>query len=73
MAVEIKAKEQTFDHGQPQALFESRSDVGSLSSFFWGYQPSADGKRFLISMTPGGGAEAAPLTVVVNWLGGVKP
>jgi hypothetical protein len=32
----------------------------------------ADGKRFLISTAPGADAELPPLTVVVNWLAGVK-
>jgi hypothetical protein len=72
MAVEVKATAATFDRATPQALFESRSDVPAGSGNVWGYVPSADGKRFLISTAPGAAAELPPLTVVVNWLTGVK-
>lgn len=71
-AVEIRATAQSFDHGAPQALFESRSEVSGTDLLHYGYQPSADGKKFLISAAPGAAAEPPPLTVVVNWLAGVK-
>jgi hypothetical protein len=70
MAVEVKATAQSFDHGTPQALFESRAE--STSAANWSYMPSADGKRFLIATPASGRTEAPPLTVVVNWLAGVK-
>jgi Tol biopolymer transport system component len=71
MSVDIKTAAQTFDWGAPQRLIDSRSDVVGNSTQ-WGYVPSADGKRFLISAAPGAIDQAPPLTVVVNWLSGVK-
>ena len=71
MTVEVKATPQSFERGTPQALFVSSSDQMSLSSD-WGYVPSADGKRFLISTVPGVTAATLPLTVVVNWFDGLK-
>ncbi len=72
MAVEVKAAAQSFDRSTPQALFESRSSLGPTAANNLGYVPSADGQRFLIGVAPGGAAVAPPLTVVVNWLAGVK-
>ena len=37
-----------------------------------GYAPSADGKRFLMPVLQGALGGTPPLTVVVNWLAGVK-
>jgi len=72
MAVEVRTTSTTFDRRAPQALFESRSDVVPLNPNIWGYVPSADGKRFLIGVAPGAIEQAPPLTVVVNWLAGVR-
>jgi Tol biopolymer transport system component len=69
MALEVKATAQTFAWGTPAALFESRS---ALDPGNGGYLPDRDGKRFLIVTAAGDRAEASPLTVVVNWLAGVK-
>jgi len=72
MAAEVTATAQRFDRGTPQALFESRSAVSSLNPRATGYAPSADGKRFLIAVPRGALGTTPPLTVVVNWLAGVK-
>ena len=72
MAVEVKATAQTFAWGTPAALFESRSVLDPGNQAIWGYLPDRDGKRFLIATAAGERTEAAPLTVVVNWLSGVK-
>jgi eukaryotic-like serine/threonine-protein kinase len=72
MAVEVKATAQSFDRGAPQALFDAHSDVAVTTAGAWGYAPAADGKRFLIATSAGERGEAPPLTVVVNWLAGVK-
>jgi Tol biopolymer transport system component/tRNA A-37 threonylcarbamoyl transferase component Bud32 len=71
MAVEVKPTAQGFERGAPQFLFDAHSSV-SQNNTNWGYAPSADGKRFLIVMQPGEREKAPPITVVVNWLGGVK-
>ena len=48
--------------GTPQALFDAE---------FSGYEPSADGQRFLVNVPAGGQAVAAPITVVLNWAASV--
>jgi Tol biopolymer transport system component/predicted Ser/Thr protein kinase len=72
MAAEVKASGPNFDHSAPQVLFDSHADDLAANPTMWSYAVSADGKRFLISVTPGAAAEAPPLTVVVNWLAAVK-
>ena len=71
MAVEVKASQESFDHGTPQALFQSRADAptGAVS---WSFAPSSDGRRFLIRAPAGPAAESPRITVVVNWLAGAK-
>jgi hypothetical protein len=49
-------------HGSPQPLVGSIPTVGNVSRFT--YQPSADGQKFLVAVPL---ADAAPLTVVLNW------
>jgi Tol biopolymer transport system component len=71
MAVEVKAGP-SFQHGTPQGLFTSRSDVPGTSSTQSGYAPSPDGRRFLIVTAAGEQGEQPPLTVVVNWLAAAK-
>ncbi len=74
MAVEVKATALTFDRGAPQPLFELRSYIDPGNALLWGYVPRGDGKRFLVAEIPGANSDAPPppMTVVVNWLGGVK-
>jgi Tol biopolymer transport system component len=72
MAVEIKTSGGGFDHGPSQALFTMRFNPISAGAYLYRYVPSADGKRFLVGTEPGESTEAPPLTVVVNWLAGVK-
>ena len=49
-----------------------RSTPGN--ALLWGYVPRGDGKRFLVAELPGANSDAPPppMTVVVNWIGGVK-
>ncbi len=63
MAVSVST-EQGFTLGQPQALFESNAQVSG------GYDVSADGQRFIMTMPVGDGdEEAAPpsIRIVQNW------
>jgi hypothetical protein len=71
LAVEVRATAEGFEHGTPQALFASRADAptGAIS---WSYVPSRDGKRFLIRTAAGSAGELPAITVVVNWLAGVR-
>jgi serine/threonine protein kinase/dipeptidyl aminopeptidase/acylaminoacyl peptidase len=64
MAVEVKTGAR-FEHGIPRALFEARISGTSY------YDVSPDGKRFLMILAQDDAA-AASLTVVLNWLAGVK-
>jgi Tol biopolymer transport system component len=71
MAAEVKSTGTTFDRGAPQALFDLH-DVRTPGNNVWRYVASADGKRFLVTTSPGVGVEQSPLTVVVNWLASKK-
>jgi Tol biopolymer transport system component len=72
MSVGIKATATAFDRGAPQALFDLRSAIPPSNTTSTGYVPAPDGKRFLVVTAPRAAAEAPPLTVVVNWLAGVR-
>ena len=70
MAVEVKAGGSTFDHGSAKALFEASVDAISTGATNR-YDVSADGQRFLVNASIENRG-SAPITVVVNWLAGVK-
>jgi hypothetical protein len=67
MVVQVGSNGAGFNPSTPEALFSVNSGSG-----FPEYAPSADGKRFLIATTVTEGAGTPPLTVVVNWLAGIK-
>jgi serine/threonine protein kinase len=60
MAVDVKAAGSTFEAGTPHALFE----LDARGQGDW-RDVTADGQRFLMSVTPG--ATSVPLTLVANW------
>jgi hypothetical protein len=64
MAVPVEVSAKGFHAGMPQALFV----VPSQSDF----QPSADGKRFLVRLPPEGEPSVPPLEFVLNWPAGLK-
>jgi Tol biopolymer transport system component/DNA-binding winged helix-turn-helix (wHTH) protein len=64
MAAEVKASGNTFAAGVPRPLFQTRA----VSEPF---AVTSDGQRFLI-LTPMEEIAPSPLTVVVNWQGGLK-
>jgi Tol biopolymer transport system component len=68
MAVEVKS-EASFEPGVARELFEfpSGSDIPALAP----YSVSGDGKQFLINALVDE-SDGAPLTVVVNWMAGLK-
>jgi Tol biopolymer transport system component len=71
MAVEVKMSP-LFQHGVPKSLFATRIvDGGTVLRGSARYQPSPDGKRFLINTQPEETA-SAPTTVVLNWTAGLK-
>jgi len=55
--------------GVPVTLFETRIGEGSGHVAFQ-YDVTADGKRFVVATTSS--MTSTPLTVVVNWNGGLK-
>ena len=65
MAVNVKTSP-GFEAGAPQALFELplKSVIGRR------YDPSADGKRFLVNATMGE-VKSSPVTLVQNWAAGL--
>ncbi len=60
MAVEVKTNGAAFEAGVPQRLFQAPID--------YGWDATADGKRFLLAVPPiqRSGAQI-PITVVLNW------
>jgi Tol biopolymer transport system component len=68
MAVDIRAGG-AIELGIPAKLF-SVTEAGSLSTAI-GYSPSADGKKFLMSIQTQTGA-AEPMTAVLNWMSLLK-
>jgi eukaryotic-like serine/threonine-protein kinase len=75
MTVAVKpgaAGSHSFEAGSPQPLFEIKS-IPIQSPVVFPYQPSADGRRFLVDIpATGEGAAPTPITVVVNWQAGLK-
>jgi hypothetical protein len=71
MAVDVKTAPR-FEAGIPHVLFESHISNPVAANAFR-YDVSADGQRFLINMQVRSEATAPqPVTVVLNWLAGVK-
>ena len=72
MAVDVKTAHR-FEAGIPHALFDSRMWVPT-ANFVFRYDVTPDGQRFLVNTAKQGDAAAAPeaITVVLNWMAGVK-
>jgi len=66
-AVDLKIAE-TIELGTPRRLFQTRVNA---STFIDQYAVTADGQKFLI-LTPLAGAAESPITVIVNWVAGLK-
>jgi hypothetical protein len=60
----------SFEAGAPQPLF----DIPSIPVLFrFSYQPTMDGRRFLVDVPAGGGAGiTTPITMILNWAAGAK-
>ena len=69
MAVPVK-NGAVFEAGTPEPLCDMDPVFPPLQGRF-AYQPTADGKRFLVVEVVGGNA-ALPINVVVNWQAGLK-
>jgi hypothetical protein len=66
MAVPVRT-DSGFEIGTPQMLFQARMPVIP----FCKYGVSADGERFLVN-TVIGEARSNPITIVQNWMAGLK-
>ena len=60
----------TFEAGVPKALFQT-AFVGFPFGGYNHYAVSADGRRFLMNVSTGE-ANKSPITVVLNWLAGIR-
>jgi eukaryotic-like serine/threonine-protein kinase len=70
----IASSSSNFEIGPPQPLFPVPDIVGSggITSRY-SYQPSADGKRFLVDVPAGGeGVAQPPITMTLNWQATLK-
>jgi Tol biopolymer transport system component len=70
MAVDVSSVP-TFKSGTPKALFPTSIMAGSLATNPTRYGVSADGKRFIIHSVLKETA-GAPITVLLNWQGGLR-
>lgn len=72
MAVDVKVGA-SFEHGAPHELFKAPVRGGGPQAYALHYDVSPDGQRFLIiAQSATGDAASPPITVVLNWLAGVK-
>ncbi|HTN69639.1 MAG TPA: hypothetical protein VMO00_00960, partial [Methylomirabilota bacterium] len=70
MAVPSKFGPSGYDFGNPQQLFDKvLTFTGNTRDF--GYQPTADGQNFLMTM-PVEGSPGRTITVLMNWQAGLK-
>jgi serine/threonine protein kinase len=70
MAADVKSAGATFESGTPQPLFDFAPPQQARA---FGYQPTADGKKFLAIVPVEGEAGAPPpVTVWLNWQAGFK-
>jgi hypothetical protein len=70
MVVPVKSGP-TFEADAPKLLFDGVLSVVPANRV-WSYQPSADGKRFLLISPAGEGVPASPLSVITNWQAGLN-
>jgi len=74
MAVTVQASPSgrpSLEPGVPRLLFESQIAVTAATGLTSYYEPSADGRRFLINAREERAGES-PVTIVVNWLAALK-
>jgi hypothetical protein len=67
MAAAVNGKGSSFEVGAVTPLFQTTAFLGAR----WPYDVSADGQRFLINTLPEQ-VGSAPITVVVNWMAGMR-
>jgi serine/threonine protein kinase len=72
MSMELNDGCESFEWTPPQTLFELPINLATTGQFAYRYAPAPDGKRFLVSTEPDASTEAPQLTIVVNWLAGLK-
>ena len=71
MAVDVKIAPR-FEAGVPHPLFDTRLSNPVVQTFFR-YDVTADGQKFLLErQSQVDGSESQGITVVLNWLAGVK-
>ena len=62
MAVEVKQGQTGIETRKPEALFR----IPATAGFPW-FQPSKDGKRFLVLEPEGDSGRELPMVVIQNW------
>ncbi len=68
MAAAVSGAHSTFDVSAVERLFAGRPP--GTGGYF--YEPSPDGRRFLVNMGPVVEAASTPITVVLNWTAGIR-
>jgi Tol biopolymer transport system component len=70
MSAGVSSTASTFQADAVRTLFPLRP--AGNQRFNYEYAPSPDGQRFLVNMGPSVDAPQTPITVVLNWLAGVR-
>jgi serine/threonine protein kinase/Tol biopolymer transport system component len=72
MAVPITAQGATFEHGEPKALFKTRT-FPPIVEVRYEYDVTRDGQRFLMGTILDGPRATPPApTILINWLAGLQ-
>jgi hypothetical protein len=72
MSVPIEVEGSNFKPGVPKALFDSHAALtGGLGNIFVPYTVTKDGQRFVVGAAIKD-TEVVPMTIVVNWMAGLK-
>jgi WD40 repeat protein len=74
MAVDIGGTKEAAEVGVPRLLFQTRMRAVRITGigYWYAYDVSGDGQRFLIAALPEQSAVADPLTVILNWTSTLK-
>jgi hypothetical protein len=69
MAARIEEKNTLLEISRPKRLFQMAIDAGRVAHQ---YRMTTDGQRFVVAVPVEPAGTAPPITVVVNWLSGLK-
>jgi serine/threonine protein kinase/Tol biopolymer transport system component len=72
MAVDVREDADNIHTSPPRVLFKTNAALTNHYGSHYEYDVTADGQRFLVNERLGPTSQAAPLTVVLNWMAGLR-